>query len=192
MSVSVLDLVLERVHKRLDEELPTIGASAVFQSVSLLVQHRLVNDVPDEVRAFTERMIRVLDTPLPRILVAGWRKYEEFLPFARAAQGTAARSGRVVLADYEVQSQWELAPRLQGQPLDAPRLVVGLTLKLDAATVVVRDARFAALEAPSLTYSAFLQIKDAPRELRKVGPRTLELPGGALDFGSGWAIMPAN
>jgi hypothetical protein len=191
MSVSVLDLVLERVKQRLDDELPTVGASAVFDSVALLVQHRLANQVPADVRAFTERLIRMLDTPLPRILVAGWRSYEEFLPFARAPEGSDARSGRVVLAEYEVRTHWELAPRLHGRPLDGPRLLVGLTLGLDAATVIVRDARFVALEAADLTYSAFLQIKNAPDRLQKVGPRTLQLPGGRLDFGEGWAIRLA-
>jgi hypothetical protein len=190
MSVSVLDLVLERVLDRLDDRLPTIGASAVFQSVAVLVQHRLASELPDDVRAFTERLIRVLDTPLPRILVAGWRTYEEFLPFAHAPRNSDGRSGRVVIADYEVKSQWELAPRLHGNALDGPRLIVGLTLGVDAATVIVRDARFAALEAAALTYSAFLQLKDAPDELRTVGPRTLQLPGGRLDFGEGWAILP--
>jgi hypothetical protein len=190
MTVSVMDLVLERVRDRIDDEVPTIGASAVFQSVTLLVQERLASELPDDVRAFTERLIRVLDTPLPRVLVAGWRKYEEFLPFAHAPHNSDARSGRVVLADYEVKSQWELAPSLHGRTLDGPRLIVGLTLGLDAATVIVRDARFAALEAPALTYSAFLQVKDAKEKLRRVGPHTLQLPGGRLDFGAGWAILP--
>jgi hypothetical protein len=191
MTVSIADIVLERVRDRLDEDLPVIGASAIFASISVIVQERLVNALPDDGREFVQRLIKVLDTPLPRVLVAGWRKYEEFLPFARAPQGSDARSGAVVLRNFEVKSQWELAPRLHGKTLAAPRLVVGLTLACDVGTVIVRDARFVALEAGAFTYSGFLQVKDAPQKLSTVGPRTIEVPGSRLDFGEGWAVMPA-
>jgi len=189
-SVSVADLVLERVRHRIDEALPEIGASAVFDAIGLVFQHRLASQVPGKGRALVERLVRALDTPLPRVLVAGWRKYEEFLPFARAPEGSDERSGQVTLRQYEVKSQWELAPRLQGRDLGSIHLLVGLTLGCDAGTVIVRDARFVGLEAGAIRYEGRLQLKDASKELTKIGPHTIRIPDARLDFGDGWAIVP--
>jgi hypothetical protein len=66
MSVSIADLVLERIKHRLDEALPTIGASAVFASISIVVQHHLAGAAPNDVRVLVQRLLTVLDTPLPR------------------------------------------------------------------------------------------------------------------------------
>lgn len=188
--VSVSDILLGRVTTRLDEVAPAVGSAAVLDTLGLLVQERLATAVPDQGRAYVERLLALLDTPLPRILVAGWRRYAEFLPFADAAEGSDGRSGAVTLLDHEMESQWELAPRLHGRTLAGPRLLVGLTLGFDAGTVEVRDARFVALETAALRYRGSLRVKDAPEELAGVGPGRLEVPGGRFDFGDGWAIAP--
>ena len=128
VAVSVSDILLGRVRQRLDEVAPAVGSAAVVDTLGLLVQERLATAVPDQGRVYVERLLALLDTPLPRILVAGWRKYEEFLPFAEAPEGSAGRSGAVKLVDHEMESQWELAPRLHGRTLAGPRLLVGLEL----------------------------------------------------------------
>jgi hypothetical protein len=192
MSVSVADIVLERVKGRLDEAAPTVGASAVFDTLALLLQSRLVRSVPGQGGEYLKRLIVALDTPLPRILVTGWRTYEECLRFAASLDGTPGRSGEVDLFDYEMKSRWEIAPRLEGKRLAGPRLLVGLTLGIDIGTVVIRDGRFTALEAVALRYDAFIQVKEAPKELATITPRQIEIPGGRLDFGDGWPIRPST
>lgn len=190
MSVSVADIVLGRVGTRIDELAPRVGASAVLDTIGLLVQARMADGVPGQGVAYVQRLLAALQTPLPRVLVAGWRTYDEFLAFAAAPEGSPDRSGSVTLYDHEVESKWELAPRLHGRTLGGPRLVVGLTLGCDVGTVEVRDARFVALDAGALRYEGFVSVKDAPEELSRVGPERVPIPDGRFDFGEGWPVRP--
>ena len=137
---------------------------------------------PGPARVLPPAAVALEAGPMPRDTV--------LLTIADAAEASAARSGKVRLVDHELESQWELAPRLHGRTLAGPRLLVGLTLGFDAGTVEVRDARFVALETAALRYRGSLRVKDAPEELAGVGPGRLEVPGGRFDFGDGWAIAP--
>ena len=190
MSTSVADIVLGRVTDRLDELAPTVGGSAILDTFQLRVEEKLARGVPGRGRGYVQRLVGVLETPLPRVLVSGWRKYEEFLKFALPSEDKAARSGKVDLIDYEVKARWELAPRVRGKVLSGPRLLVGLTLGFALGTVEVRDGRFAALEAGALRYQGFLQVKDASQKLASVGPGELAIAGERLDFGDGWPVTP--
>jgi hypothetical protein len=190
MNTSVADILLGRVKSRLDEVAPAVGGSAILDTLGLLVEERLARGVPGQARGYVQRLLGVLETPLPRILVSGWRKYEEFLKFALPSEDRAAHSGKVDLLDYEVKANWELAPRLAGKVLAGPRLLVGLTLGFALGTVEVRDARFVAMEAGALTYQGFLRVKDATKDVASVGPGELAIPGERLDFGDGWPVKP--
>lgn len=189
MSTSVADLVLGRVTGALDRAAPRVGGRALLGAAKALLPAWFETRFPGHGAEYWNRLVEGLNTPLPRVLVAGWRKYEAFLPYAGDA-GQPGRAGHVDLVDQEIRAQWEIAPRLVDKDLSEPRIQVSLALRIAAGTVFVDKGRFQSLESGSLTYEGSVRIKDAPEPLLDFGPGQLPLPHGRLDFGAGWPIRP--
>lgn len=189
MSISLADLLWERVGEPLDGAAPAVGVLAIRQAVEELLPRAVERLAPGQAELFVRRLLTALDTPLPRVLVSGWRRYEELQAFADAEE-PAARSGEARLLNHAVISAWEVAPSFDGETLAEPRLQVRVTLSLDAGVLEIRDGRFVGLRAATLTYEGRVRVRDAPRAVGTVGPRRLEIPGGRLDLDPGWPIRP--
>lgn len=189
MTPSVADLVLGRVKEGIDAAAPELGGAAVVGAGEALLRARFGSHLERVGVPYVRELAEALSTPLPRVLIAGWRTYEEFLPFT-ASDGRPASSGEVDLLEQETRARWEIAPRFEGEELSHPRLLIALTLGLEAGTVRVSEGRITGLRAGTLRYEGSLRFKDAPSELSTLGPAAWEIPGGHLDFGDGWPIRP--
>ena len=179
MSVSVADLIHGRAKTRIDRALPTLGGAAFLALVEGAIERQLGDRFPGQGPAYLRKLLSALETPLPRVLVSGWRKYEQLLEFT-AAEGRPASSGRAEIVDHEIDAYWEITPRFESGPLTGPSLLVALSLVLEAGTIVVQNGRFVALEAGELKYSGSLKIKDAPEQLAAIGP------GRSNSTAAGW------
>lgn len=121
---------VDSVPPGIDRAAPALGGSAVVGAADALLRARFGSHLERVGVPYVRELAEALSTPLPRVLIAGWRSYEEFLPFT-AAEGRPASSGQVDLVDQETQGRWEIA----------------LTLGLEAGTVRVTRGRITGLRA---------------------------------------------
>ena len=189
MMPSVCDLLMPALSKRIDDAIPVVGAQAVFGVIGSALGATLGSGASGGGWEYLRRAVSTLDTPLPRVLVAGWRRYEELLAFA-AAPGRPASSGEVDLWRYETKGFWKLSTRFPDVGVRGPSLAVTLSLALDAATIIIRTGRFAAVDAASMRYEADLRVDGAPDDILHIGPVHHALPDGRIDFGRGWPVRP--
>jgi hypothetical protein len=189
MSLTVLDLITGRATKALDAAAPKVGGEALWGAAEALLAREFGRAMPGRGGEYVTRLVSALDTPVPRVLVSAWRRYEAFLPLA-ATNEHPGGDGTVHLKEDIVRAHWELAPLLEGRRLSAPRLLVDLTLRCPALDVSVEGGRIVGVAPFALEFEASMAFKGAPEELFAVGPLTRQLSPKELDFGDGFPIAP--
>jgi hypothetical protein len=189
MSLTVLDLITGRTTAALDTAVPKVGGEALWGAGEALLAREFGRAMPGRGGEYVARLMTALDTPVPRVLVSAWRRYEPFLWLASTPDRPGG-DGTVHLEEDIVRTHWELAPLLEGRRLSAPRLLVDLILRCPELDVSVKGGRIVGVAPFDLEFEVSIAFKGAPEKLFSVGPMTLQLTERELDFGEGFPIAP--
>jgi len=189
MSFTVLDLITGRATRALDAAVPKVGGEALWGAAETLLAREFGRAMPGRGGEYVMRLVAALDTPVPRVFVSAWRRYEPFVRLA-PTKDRPGSDGTVHLEDDIIRAHWELAPLVEGRRLSAPRLLVDVVLRCPALDVSVRGGRIVGVAPFALEFEAWMAFKGAPDQLSSVGPLTLDLTERELDFGEGFPIAP--
>jgi hypothetical protein len=135
-----------------------------------------------------ERIDEILRTPLSSILADAWRTYAPFLEYCDPAKHPPGDTAEVELESHTVRSS--LRPYVEivvdGKRVGRIDFQVEAEVRLDAAILLIRNARFMGLRAGRSTFAGTFALEEV---ILARTEKRFPLPG-SISFGDGIPIRP--
>ncbi len=187
---TVADLLGRALEAELEEDLPSQEAEAWVKELRDALGRVLP---PGAERGGVGRVLAMLrealQVPLPRVLVAAWRRYEPFRKYVDPEAYPAGTESEVPLAPHT--ARCTLTPQVEvvvdGVVIDTLRFDATVALGLEAALVRIRDGRFVALRVGDCTVEGDVRFQGLV--VARAEPGRERIPG-EISLGAGLPIDP--